>query len=127
MAANTLDKFTNGEFRPGDTIEVWLKDIKDNKLILTETDPSIRQNEMEEFRDKVEGHLHEATIVSIKPHGALMEIEKGVLGLLPVKEMKKSGRRLNVGESLNIFIKRVDTSTGKIYLTLTDERIATEV
>jgi ribosomal protein S1 len=127
MSSTTLDRFNNGEFRSGDVIEVWLKDIKDNKLILTETDPSIRQSEMEEFREKVEGNFKEAFIVSIKPHGALMEIEKGVLGLLPVKEMKKSGRRLNVGESLDVFIKKVDTSTGKIYLTLTDESIAAEV
>jgi ribosomal protein S1 len=127
MSPETLEKFNNGGFRPGDSIEVWLKDIKDNKLILTETDPSIKQNEMEEFRIKVEGQVQGATIVSIKPHGALMEIEKGVLGLLPVKEMKKSGRRLSVGEVLNVFIKRVDTSTGKIYLTLSDERVTAEV
>jgi ribosomal protein S1 len=127
MGPDTLEKFNRGGFKSGETINVWLKDIKDNKLILTETDPSIKQNEMEEFRDKVEGNVQQATIISIKPHGALMEIEKGVLGLLPVKEMKKSGRRLNVGETLNVFIKKVDTSTGKIYLTLTDERIAAEV
>jgi ribosomal protein S1 len=127
MSSQTFEKFNTGGFRPGDSIEVWLKDIKDNKLILTETDPSIKQNEMEEFRIKVEGQIQEATIVSIKPHGALMEIEKGVLGLLPVKEMKKSGRRLSVGEVIQVFIKRVDTSTGKIYLTLSDERIAAEV
>jgi predicted RNA-binding protein with RPS1 domain len=127
MGSETLDKFNNREIRPGDKMEVWLKDIKDNKLILTEVDPSIRQNEMEEFRDKVEGNMKESVIVSIKPHGALMEIEKGVLGLLPVKEMKKTGRRLNVGETLDVFIKKVDTSTGKIYLTLHDEQVTTEV
>jgi ribosomal protein S1 len=71
--------------------------------------------------------MKEATIVSIKAHGALMEIEKGILGLLPVKEMKKYRKRLNVGESLEVFIKKVDTSTGKIYLTMNDEHIATEV
>jgi len=127
MNMETLEKFNNREFRPGDPLQVWLKDIKDNKLILTEVDPSIKQNEMEEFKSQVEGNMKEALIISIKPHGALMELEKGVLGLLPVKEMKKSGRRLNVGERLDVFIKKVDTSTGKIYLTLNDERITTEV
>ena len=127
MSPETQEKFNNGEFRSGAVLEVWLKDIKDNKLILTETDPSIRKGEMEDFRDKVEGNHKEALIVSIKPHGALMEIEKGVLGLLPVKEMKKSGRRLNVGETLRVFVKKVDTSTGKIYLTLNDERVTAEV
>lgn len=127
MSTETSERFKNGEFKVGTSVEVWLKDIKDNKLILTEIDPSIKQSEMEEFKVKVEGNVAEAVIVSIKPHGALMEIEKGVLGLLPVKEMKKSGRRLNVGETLSVFIKRVDTSTGKIYLTLSNERVAAEV
>jgi predicted RNA-binding protein with RPS1 domain len=127
MSPTTLEKFNNGEIKSGNNMSIWLKDIRDNKLILTESDPSIRKNEMEEFRGKIEGNFKEATIVSVKPHGALMEVEKGVLGLLPVKEMKKSGRRLSVGESLQVFIKRVDTSTGKIYLTLTDERVTAEV
>lgn len=127
MTPETLATFQSGGFSAGDEIEMWLKDIRDNKLILTEIDPSIRQNEMEIFRGEIENSMKDATIVSIKPHGALMEIEKGVLGLLPVKEMKKSGRRLNVGETLNIFIKKVDTSTGKIYLTMNDERVTAEV
>lgn len=127
MLPETLEKFNSGQIKSGQDIEMWLKDIRDNKLILTENDPSIRQNEYESFREKVEGNIKEATIVSIKAHGALMEIEKGVLGLLPVKEMKKYKKRLNVGETLDVFIKKVDTSTGKIYLTMTDEHITTEV
>lgn len=127
MNSDTLQKFNEGKFKSGIDIQLWLKDIKDSKLILTEIDPSVKRNEMEEFRTKIEGNMKSATIISIKPHGALMEIEKGVLGLLPVKEMKKTGRRLNVGESIEVFIKRVDTSTGKIYLTLFDERVTTEI
>lgn len=127
MNPETLDNFNNRRFKNGESMEVWLKDIKDNKLILTQTDPSIRQNELEQLRETVEGEMQEATIVSIKPHGALMEIEKGVLGLLPVKEMKKTGKRLNIGETFPIFIKKVDSSTGKIYLTLSDEHVTTEV
>ena len=127
MSPLTLEKFNNNEFRAGHEIEAWLKDIKDNKLILTENDPSIKQSEMEEVRGKIEGNMHSATIVSINPHGALMEIEKGILGLLPLKEMKKSGKKLNVGEIMEIFIKKVDTSTGKIYLTLTSEQALSEM
>jgi predicted RNA-binding protein with RPS1 domain len=126
MTGDTLEKFNDRGFKPGDEIEAWLKDIRDNKLILTEMDPAIKQLEMESYREKIENSIREAVIVSIKPHGALMEIEKGILGLLPVKEMKKSGKRLNVGESIEVFIKKVDTSTGKIYLTMHDERITAE-
>jgi predicted RNA-binding protein with RPS1 domain len=127
MNPETLDKFNERRIKSGQEIQAWLKDIKDNKLILTENDPSQRINEYELFREKVEGNVKTATIVSIKAHGALIEIEKGVLGLLPVKEMKKYKRRLEVGEPLVVFIKKVDTSTGKIYLTMTDERVTSEV
>jgi ribosomal protein S1 len=127
MSPETLEKFNRSEFRAGKTIGIWLKDIKDNKLILTETDPSLKHNEMEQIREKVEGNTKTSTIVSIKAHGALMEVEKGVLGLLPLKEMKKVKRKLSVGEILDVFIKKVDTSTGKIYLTLTDEHVTTTV
>jgi len=126
MTSETLEKFNKGYFKSGLDIEVWLKDIRDNKLILTETDPAIRQNEFETFKEKVEGNMKEGVIISIKAHGALMEIEKGVLGLLPVKEMKKASKRLVVGEQLEVFIKKVDVASGKIYLTMSDEHVTTE-
>lgn len=132
MNDHTIEKFNAKQFAIGATMESWLKDIRDNKLILTQVDPSIRQNEMELLREDIEGGMKEATIVAIKPHGALMEIRdnianKNVLGLLPVKEMRKTGKRLNIGDRLEIFIKKVDSSTGKIYLTLTDEQVTTEL
>lgn len=127
MLPETYEKFKSNSFRVGDEIEAWLKDIRDSKLILTEKDPAEKISEYESYKEKVEGNFKEASIISIKSHGALMEIEKGVLGLLPVKEMKKYGKRLNVGEILEVFVKKVDASTGKIYLTMNDERITTEI
>lgn len=126
MNPETLEKFNRHEFKPGKIFSAWLKDIKDNKLILTEIDPALKINEMEQFREKVEGNTRSCNVVSIKPHGALMEVEKGVLGLLPLKEMKKIRRKISVGESIEVFIKKVDTSTGKIYLTISDERVHEE-
>lgn len=125
MDTDTLEKFNAREFKIGQNMEIWLKDIKDNKLILTQIDPSVRQKEMEQIRESVEGNMKDATIISIKSHGALMEIEKGLLGLLPVKEMKKTGKRLSVGETFPVFVKKVDSSNGKIYLTLNDEDTVT--
>lgn len=127
MNQETLDNFNNKKFKNGESIEVWLKDIKDNKLILTQIDPNIRQNELKQLKEIIEGKIQDATIISIKSHGALMEIEKGVIGLLPVKEMKKTEKRLNIGETFPVFIKKVDSSTGKIYLTLSDEHVTTKI
>jgi ribosomal protein S1 len=125
MNEDTNSRFITRTVRSGEEIEVWLKDIRDNKLILTEQDPSILQNEMEEFKDKVEGEFIDASIVSIKSHGALMELSEGKLGLLPVKEMKKTGKRLHIGETLEVYVKRVDSESGKIYLTHQDEEVST--
>ena len=126
MNPETLDKFTKGKYKSGMEITVWLKEVKDNRLILTENDPMIKQNEMEIFKEKMEGKKRLSTIVSIKPHGALMEIEPGVIGLLPVKEMKKTGKKLSVNDKIEVTIKRVDTTSGKIYLTANEDEALRE-
>ena len=57
MESETLSKFNDRQFKIGQDMTVWLKDIKDNKLILTQVDPSIRQNEMEQLRESIEGKM----------------------------------------------------------------------
>ena len=121
MADDTYEKFSNRLYKVGESIEVWLKDIVENRLVLTQVDPKIKQDEMELFRQNTEGNIKLSTVVYIKPHGALMEIEKGVLGLLPIKEMKRMNKRFSVGDSFEVLIKKVDTITNRIYLSLTDE------
>ena len=49
-----------------------------------------------------------------------MEVSEGIIGLLPLKEMRKT-KRLNVGDSFEVYIKKVDSTSGKIHLTLSEE------
>ena len=39
MDENTENQFRERAFKPGNTMEVWVKDVKDNRLILTMKNP----------------------------------------------------------------------------------------
>jgi ribosomal protein S1 len=127
MRPETLDKFNTRSYRPGDELELWVKDIKDEKLILTEIDPSEKISEMENFRSKIEGTVRSLKVISVKPFGAFCEIEENRVGLLPVKEIKRITKKMEVGEYYQLCISKVDPETGKIYLSATNERVANEV
>lgn len=127
MLPETLDKFNAREYKAGTSIDLWVKDIKDEKLILTEVDPSEKINEMENFRSKIEGTIKSLKVISIKPFGVFCEIEENRVGLLPVKEMRKVKKRMEVGEFVNLCISKVDPETGKIYLSALNEKVANEV
>ena len=126
MSPDTQEKFATGKFKPGQKIETWLKDVKDGKLILTENDPQVRESEMEIYKERTEGIIKTATIVSMKSFGILMEIEKDKLGLLPIKESKKIREKLSVGDKINVCVTKVDTSTGKIYLSLIEQKVVSK-
>jgi ribosomal protein S1 len=127
MLPETLEKFNAREYKAGTAIDLWVKDIKDEKLILTEVDPSEKINELENFRSKIEGSIKSLKVISVKPFGVFCEIEENRVGLLPVKEMRKVKKRMEVGEFVNLCISKVDPETGKIYLSALNEKVANEV
>jgi len=116
MTESTLEKFSSYKYRPGDKIELWVKDIKGDKLILTEIDPSQKVDELKTFKDKVEGTVMSVKASSIKPFGVFFEIEKDLVGLLPTKELRKMDVRVEVGEFYPLCISSIEPDTGKIYL-----------
>lgn len=122
MSPETLALFNARQIVPGMQLNVWLKDINssEQKLVLSEIDPVLRQKEIHDFRNENEGTKCEATIISIKPHGALLKMENSNIGLLPIREVKRCTKRLVVGETMKVYIKTVDTDTGKIYFTLNE-------
>jgi ribosomal protein S1 len=121
MSPETLALFNMNQIVTGDEMTVWLKDIDDKKLVLSEIDPVLRQKEIHDFRNANEGIKRSGTIISIKPHGALIKLDNDdTIGLLPIREVKKCSKRLVIGETMKVFIKTVDTDTGKIYFTLNE-------
>ncbi len=124
MTPEVKEKFDSGFYRSGNKIEAWLKDVRDNRLILTNLDPAEKQAELMQYKEKTEGNVKVATVVSVKQFGILLEIDKGVLGLLPIKETKKLRNRVNVGDTLTVCVNKIDASTGKIFLTLTEDQFS---
>jgi predicted RNA-binding protein with RPS1 domain len=127
MENATLDNFVNRRVEAGQTIEIWVKDIKDSKLILTEFNPAEKQEEIENFKTKSEGTVKSMKVVSIKPFGVFFEVEEDRIGLLPIREMKKLARKMEVGESYPLCITKVDSDSGKIYLSALNEKVANEI
>lgn len=124
MSPETLEDFKTRTIGAGQDIEVWVKDIRENKLILTETNPSEKMEEFESFKSKVEGRVRSMKVISVKPFGAFLEVEENRIGLLPIREMRKVGRKIEVGETYELCVSRVDPETGKIYLTALNERVS---
>lgn len=123
MGSETNENFKSRTISAGQEIEVWVKDVRDGKLILTEINPSEKLEEFENFKSKVEGRVRSMKVISVKPFGAFLEVEEGRIGLLPVREMKRVGRKIEIGEFYEVCVSRVDAETGKIYLTALNEKV----
>lgn len=127
MENATLESFINRRVEAGQVIEIWVKDIKDNKLILTEFNPAEKQEEIENFKTKSEGTVKSMKVVSIKPFGVFFEVENDRIGLLPIREMKRIAKKMEVGESYPLCISKVDSDSGKIYLSALNEKVVHEI
>ena len=56
-----------------------------------------------------------------------LEVEEDRIGLLPVREMKKVARNMEVGETYSLCISKVDSESGKIYLSALNEKVTNKV
>lgn len=120
MTMITRDKFRNREFRPGDELTFWIKEVsKDNRIILSEEDPVERLNQIDEFKSKNLGVVKNGKVVSIKPFGTLVKLEKDIIGLVSKKELKAKRKVFEVGDDVVVTVD--DVQKDKIYLSLIDE------
>ena len=120
MTMVTRDKFRNREFRPGDELIFWIKEVaKDNRIILSEEDPMERLNQIDEFKSKNLGVVKNGKVVSIKPFGTLVKLENDIIGLVSKKELKAKRKDFEVGDDIMVTVD--DVQKDKIYLSLTDE------
>ena len=91
----------------------------DKKIILSDEDPSFRRKELEDFKDQNVWIIRSGEVVSIQPFGALIKIQKDMVGLISQKEIKMKKKRFNVGDEVMVTIERV--ANDKIFLTLPSE------
>lgn len=121
MSESMKDKFNKNEFRAGEEISFWIREITaDKKIILTDEDPSIRFAEIEEFREKNIGVIKGGEVISVKPFGTLVKVEKDIVGLISQKELKLHKKKYNVGDKIYVTIERVQNN--KVFLAIPEEK-----
>jgi RecJ-like exonuclease len=114
------EQFKNYTLSAGNQVEFWIKEITpDKKIILTDENPLVRVKELEEFKEKNLGIIRGGEVVSIQPFGALIKLQKDIVGLISQKEIKTKKKRYNVGDKVMVTIERVQND--KIFLTIPNE------
>lgn len=120
MSARMRDDFKSGEFSAGMPVTFWIKEISaDNKIILTDEDPAIRNREIEDFKEKNLGIITSGEVVSIQSFGALIKLQRDMVGLISQKEIKSKKKAYTVGDSIMVNVERVHND--KIFLTIPNE------
>jgi len=120
MSPELKEKFKNFEFNAGDEIEFWIREITpDKKIILSDEDPSFRRRELEDFKEQNLGVIRGGEVVSIQPFGALIKLQKDIVGLIAQKEIKMKKKRFNIGDTVMVTVDRVHND--KIFLSLPNE------
>jgi RecJ-like exonuclease len=120
MSAETRARFDERKFKPGDEISFWVKEItNDNRIILSEEDPSIRIAEFEDFKSKNIGVIHNGKVIKNIPFGTLVKIEKDLVGLISKQELKSKDKNFQPGDEVIVSVNSVKKD--KIYFSLIDE------
>ncbi len=120
MTAELKERFKSYAFSPGMEISFWIKEITaDKKIILSDEDPLFRRKELEIFTEQNLGYTCDGEVVSIQPFGALIKLQKDIVGLISQKEIKMKKKRFNIGDNIIVTVDRVHND--KIFLSIPDE------
>jgi ribosomal protein S1 len=120
MLPETRERFKSGAVKPGDEFNFWIKEItSDKKIILTDEDPSTKIREIEEFRESNLGTVKGGEVVSVQPFGALVKIQKDIVGLISQKEIRNKKKKFSVGDQVMVTVDKVQNN--KIFLTIPNE------
>lgn len=97
----------------GTQIEFYVKEVlKNNRIILT-------QNFRQSLWDTVKiGDAIEGTVKSIKNFGALIKLDAETQGLIHSSELKKLGRKIEIGEKLSVKVISLQKNERKMYLSV---------
>jgi predicted RNA-binding protein with RPS1 domain len=90
MKDDTLNKFQNREYSPGDEIEFYIGEItKDNRIILTEESPEEKKQKVLDFIKKYDNKPVDGEVVAIMNFGLIVSTD-GLSGVVPNKEFRKA-------------------------------------
>ncbi len=78
-------------------------------------------NKFGEIQDLKEGQTVEGIVKNITKFGAFVELDGGKVGLVRLEDLavartKNPSERIKIGQNVNIVVKSIDISTGKINL-----------
>jgi len=121
ISPNDLDennkiKFTKNQFKPGEEISFYVKDIiSDSKIMFSQcntvtADPWLNIDKYVP-QQKVKGK-----ITKIKSYGAFVEIENGIFGLISSNDYKDN--QISENSEIDVIIQKIDKDNKKIILTL---------
>lgn len=115
MSALTKQSFDRRQCVVGDTMEFYIEDIKDNRIIMTEESPEYRNAKRQEYIDSITGKELVVSVVNNISSGVLVSHE-GYMGLITKESLKKAKLRntkLIQGDSIRVVLQKVDGD--KIY------------
>jgi ribosomal protein S1 len=103
--------------QPGTSIDFYIKDVikGGQQIILT-------QILQESLWDTVRvGDTLKGKVISVKPFGALIELDYETNGLIQTTYLNKSERKLEQGDSVDVVVISIIRDDRKIYLTFADD------
>jgi len=107
-------------FNPGDEVEFYVKEIKDNnRLTLTLEKPLERNVIIHDLDNQIkEGTCEpvEAKVRHRRKNGALVELPSfGLMALIPQEKLGRFSKTIKTGDELVVSIYEVEPTTGKIF------------
>jgi ribosomal protein S1 len=108
------------KFQPGDTVEFYIKEIKDkNRLTLSFNEPLEKNIRLSEIASEIESgqeKIFNAKIKHKRRNGCLVEItEIGSFALVPQDKYSKDMKSKKTGDDLLVKIYEVDLIAGKLF------------
>jgi small subunit ribosomal protein S1 len=114
--------FIGDSLKPGDTVEVAVRDVKDVEPArpgaptkkITLSLKALTADPWAEL-DIVEGRVIQGTVVRITEFGRFIRLAPGVEGLLHISELGKNAKG-DEGEEMRVVVKKIDKNAKKISL-----------
>lgn len=102
---------------PGTLIDFYVKDITKggNQIILTQI---LKESLWDTIRV---GDIIKGKVISVKPFGALIELDYETNGLIQTTYINKNNRKLIAGEIVDVIVISIIRDDRKIYLTFKDD------
>jgi ribosomal protein S1 len=129
MDQETLNMFKNGQIRPGDKINVWVRDIIPPKnFILTQNSPEHMIAVLTEIANIIESEnsdvVTNAKVISVK--GAYVTLDfNGILTTISMKGQFGQNNRLKIGGMIKIRIKSIDPKRNRVVATIMNDHEST--